>query len=115
MRIHPVLPDIRYNQDSLEYVSHIKYLEIIIDNKLSFKLHIADVSRRLSKIRGVKYSVFGFLNRESLMTLHYSLVYSHINQSIVIWSVASRCNILRIILHVEQDDYNIPEIGTHER
>ena len=41
------------------------------------------------RILGVIYSVSSFLNRESLMTLYYSLVYSHINQSIVIWGGAS--------------------------
>ena len=65
-------------------MSHIKYLGIILDNKLPFKLHIADVSRRMSRIPGVIYSVSSFLNRESLLTLYYSLVYSHLNQSIVI-------------------------------
>ena len=41
--IYPVLPDIRFNQNLLEWASHVKYLRIIIDDKLSFKLHIADV------------------------------------------------------------------------
>ena len=58
------------------------------------------------------------------MTLYYSLVYSHLNQSIVVWGGASENNIKhvrvvvkkihRIILHVKQYDHNIPEIGTHE-
>ena len=51
------------------------------------------------------------------MTLYYSLVYSHLNQSIVIWGGASENNIkhvrvavnkiLRIILHVKLGDHNI--------
>ena len=55
------------------------------------------------------------------MTLYYSLVYSHINQSVVIWGGASEKNIkhvrvvvnkiLLIILHVKQNDHNVPEIG----
>ena len=54
-RIHLVLPDIYFNQNTLECVSHIKYLGIVLDGKLSFKLHIADVYRRLSRIRGVAH------------------------------------------------------------
>ena len=81
-QIHPILPDIRFNQNTLEWVSHIKYLGIVLDDILSFKLHIADVSRRCSRIRGVIYSVSSFINRESLTTLYYSLVYCHIKQSI---------------------------------
>ena len=45
-RIHPVLPDIHFNQNTLEWVSHIKYLGIVLYDKISFKLHIADVSRK---------------------------------------------------------------------
>ena len=123
-RIHPVLPDINFNQNTLEWLSHIKYLGIVFDDKLSFKLHIADVSCGLNRIRGVTYSVSSFLNRESLMTLYYTLVYSHLNLPIVIWGGASENNIkhvrfvvnkiLRINLHVKQDDHNITEIGTLE-
>ena len=105
-------------------VAYYKYFGIIFDDKLSFKLHIVDICRRLSRIRGVIYSVSCFLNRESLMTLYYSLVYSHINQSIDILGGPFEDNIkhvlvvvnkiLRIICHVKQDDRNISEIGTHE-
>ena len=36
-RIHSILPDICFNQNTLERVSHIKYLGIVLDDKLSFK------------------------------------------------------------------------------
>ena len=59
-----------------------------------------------------------------MLTLYYTLVYSHISQSIVIWGGASENNIkficvavnkiLRIALHIKQDDYSISGIGTHE-
>ena len=68
----------------------------------------------------VIYSFFDFLNRESLLILYYSLVYSHIYQSIVIWAGASENNIKSIrvvvnriprkILQADQDDHNIPGI-----
>ena len=39
------------------------------------------IQRRLSRIRGVIYSVSSFLNGKTHMTLYYSLVDTHINQS----------------------------------
>ena len=39
LRIHPVLPDIRFHQNSLAWVTHIKYFRIVFDYKLSLKLH----------------------------------------------------------------------------
>ena len=65
--IHPVPPHIHFNQNSHEWVSHIKYFLIILNNKLSHKFYITDVCCRLSKIR-VIYSVSRFQNRESLLS-----------------------------------------------
>ena len=55
------------------------------------------------------------------MKLYYSLVDSHINHSIVIYDGASERDIkpirvvgMMMILYVNQDDHNIPEIGTHD-
>lgn len=44
--IHLVQHEIRFNQNSFECVSHIKYLGIVFKNKLPFKLHITDVSQK---------------------------------------------------------------------
>ena len=62
---------------------------------------------------------------EFLLTLYYSLVYSHINLPIVIWGGAFENNIkpirvvvnkiLRRISHIKQDDHNLPDICTHEQ
>ena len=62
-------------------------------------------------------NVSSILNSESLLTLYYWLVYFHINQLIAIRGDASENNIkpirivvdkiLRMILHVKQDNYNI--------
>ena len=106
-------------------MSYIKYLDIILDNELSFKLHITDVCRRLRNDDGLYIQVLVFeVGDSSIMTLNYSLVYSHINQSVVIRGGASESNIkhvrvvvnkiLRIIFHVKHDDHKIPEISTHE-
>ena len=85
-RIHPVLPDIVLIKIHLiGWRMLIKYPGINIDNKLSFNFHITDVCRRLSKIRRVIIcSVPVFLDREFLLTLYYSLVYSHINHGVKI-------------------------------
>ena len=57
-RIFPVLLDISFIHNYLEWVSHNKYIGIILDDKLSFKLYITDVCRILSKIRRVIYIYF---------------------------------------------------------
>ena len=91
--IRPALPDIRFNENYCEWVS---VLGIVFDNKLTLKLYISSICRHLHAIRGITYSVSGFLIRKSLLT-HYSWVYCHLSQSIVNWGGASEHNIRSIL------------------
>ena len=51
-KIHPILPDIMFNGVVLEWTDHIRYLGVILDNKLSFDRHISSVCQKLNKARG---------------------------------------------------------------
>ena len=118
------LPDIYFNGTRLEWVSDIKYLGIIIDNKLNFSLQAAEVHRKLCKMQGIYYSLSSLLPRSTLMTIYYSLVYPVVSQNVVIWGGVPVANvrnikitlnkILRSILKVEHDENNIPLMPTNE-
>ena len=119
-----VLPDIIFNDVRLEWVSHIKYLGIVIDNKLNFSLQAAYVYKKLSKMQGILYSLSPFLPKSTLVTIYYSLVYPVISQNIVIWGGITEANIrnirialnkiLRSILNVEHDENNRPLMPTND-
>ena len=118
------LPDVFFNGVKLEWVTSIKYLGILIDNRLSFALQSAYVHRRLSKMQGIFYSLSSLVPRCTLITLYYSLVYPIIIQNIIIWGGIPQANlvsikttlnkILRNILKVEYDENNIPLMPTGE-
>ena len=118
------LPDIFFNGTKVEWVTEFRYLGIIIDNKLNFILQTREVHKKLSKMQGVIYSLSSLLPKKTLLTIYYSLVYSVLSQSIVIWGGVSEANtrnikitvnkILRAILKVEHDDNNIPLVSTSE-
>lgn len=66
-----------FHYNSLEWLSHIEYLRVILDNSLSFKLYIVGIqSRGLSKIQ--KSYIFSFWIRKYRESLYYSLENSHI-------------------------------------
>ena len=81
-------PRVFFNS-GLEWVTQIKYLGIVLDNKLSFKKHIEHVVLKLKRVNGIIRAVSGILPTTTLKTLYYSLAYSHIILSIVVWGGAS--------------------------
>ena len=119
-----VLPDIFFNGVRLEWVCNIRYLGVIIDNKLNFSLQAADVYRKLSKMRGIFYSLASLLPKSTLVTIYYSLVYPIVSQNIVIWGGIPDANIrnikitinkiLRSILKVKTSVINMPLVPTNE-
>ena len=84
-KIHPILPDLMFNGIVLEWTDHIRYLGVILDNKLSFDRHISSVCQKLNKARGVLNALSSNLSRESMVTIYYSLAYSQVVQSVIIW------------------------------
>ena len=118
------LPDIFFNGSKLEWVDSIKYLGIIIDNRLSFIPQATQVNHKMSKIQGVFYSLSSLVPQSTLVTLYYSLVFPILIQNIIIWGGIPEANlrgikttlnkILRHILKVKYDENNIPLMPTSE-
>ena len=118
------LPDIFFDGSKLEWVSNMKYLGVVIDNKLNFSLQADEVYRKLSKMHGVFYSLSALMPQPTLLTLYYSLVYPIITQNIIIWGGVRAANlnniktminnILRCILKVEYDEHNVPLMSANK-
>lgn len=121
-RPSPLLPVVKFNNVSLEWVNKFKYLGVILDNKLSFNDQIALVCSKLGRGVGVLYRVSKLLPIDTLKTLYFSLVYCHIVSSIVIWGGVSDNKLkpidvllnkaLRIILDVKYDFNHVPLVST---
>ena len=73
------------------------FLGVILDENLSWKPHILNVSRKISKSLGIIYkSSFG-LSAGSLRTLYFSLVYPYLIYCITVWGSTYQTNLKRII------------------
>ena len=78
-------PPIRINNCSIEYVKHFRYLGIIMDERLSFKQHIAFVKTKLAYLQGFIYSLKPYLTSETLKIVYYSYIYPHLLLHSIIW------------------------------
>lgn len=66
-----------------------KFLGILIDENLSWKQHVAFLNNKISRTLFIIKQVKHFLPCESLMTLYYSLIESHLSYGILAWGNAS--------------------------
>ena len=83
-------PNVYFNDVTLERVSSFKYLGLYIDSRLSYSVHCEYVVRKLSQVAGAIYSARRYLNRSSLLTIYFSLVYSTLTNSIIVYG-SSTC------------------------
>ena len=64
------LPDINLNGQLLEWVSSIKYLGITLDHNLNFILQSQQVTRHLSKMQGIFYSIKNLMPVKTLLNIY---------------------------------------------
>ena len=73
----------------LEQVTFIKFLGVIIDNKLTFERHIVytknKISRGLDITKARKY-----LNRETLLKLYNAFVFPYLTYCVEVWGTAPK-------------------------
>ena len=78
-------PVITINDTDIEHVSSTKFLGVLIDEKLSWSLHIDKVKRKLSKCTAVLYRVNNLLDTTALFTLYNSLFLPYLTYCCIVW------------------------------
>ena len=76
---------ITINNHILERVTSTNFLGVTIDEHISWKCHIKQVERKISRIIGVLYKCRYLLNIPSMLAIYNSLIYSYLNYCNVIW------------------------------
>jgi hypothetical protein len=71
-------------------ISSVKFLGVLIDDKLSFKDHVANIRKKLSKSLYLLNSVKNILPINTLLLLYYSIFHSHLIYAIQMWSSTSQ-------------------------
>ena len=76
--------------------SVIKYLGVTIDSTLSWKDHILNISKKISRAIGVMYKIRPFINIAIMKNLYYALIYSHLVYAIQVWGSACDTHLKKI-------------------
>ena len=85
---------LKLNRTTLSESTKIKYLGILLDNSLSWKHHIFDLRKKLSRAVGILYKM-RLLNtpKNVLLPLYYSLFHSHMPYLIFVCLAQQTLNI----------------------
>ena len=93
------LPDnLIFDNTVLENVSVTKFLGVTIDNKLSWKPHIDNICKTISRNIGIINKLKFFLPSRTLLTLYHTLILPYINYGILAWGCAIQTQLHRILL-----------------
>ena len=86
------------NKCSLNQVSEVVFLGLVLDEHLSWKSHISHLARKISKSIGIIFKSSYCLPRFSFRLLYYSLVYPYLQYCVTVWGSTYPSNLNRIIL-----------------
>ena len=70
---------------------------VIIDECLTWKPHVQNLTRKISKSFGIIYKSSFCLNKNSLCTLYYSLVYPYLYYCACVWGLTYHSNLKRLV------------------
>ena len=84
------LPEILINEKKLQRKQVTKFLDVILDENITWKSHINSIETKLSKSIGIIYKVRQFLNYNCLKNLYFSMIQSHINYCNIVWGSTNK-------------------------
>ena len=88
----------KINNKAIIEKEYIKYLGVLIDSTLSWKHHVSNISKKISRSIGIMYKLRPFLPLKVLKNVYYSLVYSHIVYAIEVWGSTSKTEMNKILI-----------------
>ena len=56
----------------------VKYLGVLIDSRLSFKTHVASITKKIARTIGLLYKLRYYMNQKTLIMIYNSLIFPHL-------------------------------------
>ena len=102
-------PKIELDGHKLKEVTSTKFLGVIIDNKLSWQVHIDALHKKLKSVTGTLNNIMKNIPKENYKSLYYALFESHMNYCITVYGGANKANIEKLF-RVQKHCARIPTV-----
>ena len=84
------------DDSKIETVTHLKFLGVIIDDRLTWKEHIHYVSNKVLKLIYIMKSIKHLVSMDTLKTIYTSLIQPHLTYGIITWYDLNNNNTRRL-------------------
>ena len=78
---------IKIGRKKIKHENHVCFLGVLLDSTLSWKTHIAELSKKLSRVIGLFYKIRHYPPLETLMLLYHGLFGSLLSYGIIVWGL----------------------------
>ena len=92
---------LKLNGTTLYESQKIKYLGLIMDDKLTWSSHIHELSKKINKSIGILYKLKNLCPDSVLMSIYFSLIHSQISYGLLVWGTA-KDNIVNQIIKLQK-------------
>ncbi|MCP4484330.1 MAG: reverse transcriptase family protein [Flavobacteriaceae bacterium] len=85
-----ILPDqinIKFGHKKVSRAKYVKFLGILLDEHLSWKYHITELHKKLSKTSGIFFKIRHYIPLQPLISLYHSLFSSFLSYGITAWGL----------------------------
>ena len=116
--------NIVFDTTPVEEVSSIKFLGVCVDNKLSWKCHVDNICKTISRNLGVMNRLKKYLPSSALMTLYSSLILPYLNYGLLAWGNTNQTLLdkllllqkksLRIVFNLHTREHTDPFFSNHK-
>jgi hypothetical protein len=80
---------LKLNGKTLYESKKIKYLGLILDDKLTWSAHVHELSKKINRSLGILYKLRQFCPKSVLRSLYFSLIHSNIGYGLLAWGTAT--------------------------
>ena len=88
--------NIMIKQTPIFRVNETKFLGITIDQFVTFKTHILNISNKLSKTIGILYKCRDVITKSSLIQLYYAIAHPYLSYCNLVWACNYETNLSRL-------------------
>ena len=72
---------------TFEKKDHVKYLGVLLDDKINWKYHISFISSKISRNTGIFYKLRHYLSPAQLRPIYYNVIFPYLSYAIIAWKL----------------------------
>ena len=76
---------IKFGRKHISRSNSVKFLGVLLDETLSWRFHLVELSRKLARSVGIFYKLRHFVPLETLKSVYYALFYPFLSYGITVW------------------------------